>query len=282
MAIGERTKMGDKYRTALTATVLTYIDTAKQLRSDPLVMTYLQPTGAIVLGEELSRKLGKNLGGAKDSVYWLTINPRTGAVANYYKLGTDLSKWRKALNKQLKAWDQKSAVKQLSRKRATTAGVIAAVTVAIVVLTIVTVGAATGPAAAAAAAGAGSGGAAAATGTGTAVATGVAAGGGGTALTGAGGTAGLAAALKAAEAISKAAQAGKSMNDIATAALQTLPADRAQALETQAIDDAAYTETAISKSETAASLPGWVMPAAGVTGVVALVGGLLWATGSLD
>ena len=100
MAFGERKKMGKKYRTAITASVLTYIETAKQMRQDPLKMARLPTTGAIILGWELGRKLGKKIK-PKDSVWWVTVNPKTGEVGRQIHLGPDLSKWRKKLNQQL-------------------------------------------------------------------------------------------------------------------------------------------------------------------------------------
>jgi hypothetical protein len=55
MAFGERKKMGDKYRTALTKTVLTYVETARQLNQDPLKMKNLRTMGSVVLGGELKK-----------------------------------------------------------------------------------------------------------------------------------------------------------------------------------------------------------------------------------
>lgn len=136
--LGERAKMAKKYRVALTATVLTYIDTAKQLVSDPLSISRLPITGSVVLGGELGLR-------PKDSVYWQVIDPATCKPLKPIKLADDLSKWRKALNKQLKAWGQRSEVKRLATKRAIAGGVIAALVVAAVVATVLTFGGA-GPA----------------------------------------------------------------------------------------------------------------------------------------
>lgn len=157
MAFGERKKMGDKYRTALTKTVLTYVETARQLNQDPLKMKNLPTVGSIVLGGELQKSFPNLSFGPKDSVWWIVVNPYTGKVQSRRKLANDLSKWRRRLNKQLKAWGEKSAVKRLATKRLAAAAIVAAVTTAVVVAVVLTpAGPALGAAAAKAAKGVGS------------------------------------------------------------------------------------------------------------------------------
>ncbi len=152
MAFGERKKMGDKYRTALTKTVLTYVETARQLNQDPLKMKNLPTVGSIVLGGELQKSFPNLSFGPKDSVWWIVVNPYTGKVQSRRKLANDLSKWRRKLNKQLKAWGEKSAVKRLATKRLAAAAIVAAVTTAVVVAVVLTAGGAAAGAGAAAAA----------------------------------------------------------------------------------------------------------------------------------
>jgi hypothetical protein len=252
MAFGERKKMKDKYRTAVAASVLEYIDTAKQLRKDPLRMARLSTLGSVVLGGELKKSTGRKHG-PNDSVWWVVVNPHTGRVSSTKQIAPDLSKWRKSLNKQLTAWGKKSAVKQLAKKRRTRGLVIAAITTAVVIATVVTVGVATGPmAAGAAAAGASGSGAAAAAGGGVSAGTAAAAsGGGGTALTG---------LFKGMQAISAAASAGQGLAGQASAAEAAVPPAQMQMITTEvtAIEAPIYTQPLF-----------WV----GVTGVTVLVVG---------
>ena len=229
MAFGERKKMGDKYRLALTATVLNYIDTARQLKQDPMGLASLPTTGTVLLGAEIGKS-------SPDSVWWITLNPNTGGMSGSKQLHYDLSKWRKQLNTQLKTWGQKSAVKMLRNKRARNAGIVAAVVVAVAAATVLTLGAA-GVIGAGAGAGAGAAGAGAAT---TAVATTAttttAAAGGGTALgTAAGGGAG--ALIPTLQAITQAASSG--LEAQAQAAQEQLPPSLAAAAE----EDAGSTQT---------------------------------------
>ena len=150
MAFGERKKMGDKYRTALTKTVLTYVETARQLNQDPLKMKNLRTMGSVVLGGELKKAFPGLSFGSKDSVWWVIVSPDTGKVQSRRKLADDLSRWRRKLNKQLKAWGEKSAVKRLATKRLASAAIIAAVTTAVVVAVVLTAGGAAAGAGAAA------------------------------------------------------------------------------------------------------------------------------------
>jgi hypothetical protein len=228
MAFLERKRMGDKYRKAITATVLTYIDTAKQMRSDPLRMAKLSPTGSIVLGGELRKATGKKHS-FPDSVWWVTINPDTGRMRTPVLISTDLSKWRKKLNKQLEdEWGRISAVKRLAKKRATTGAIVAAVTTAAVIAIVLTAGgAAPGVAAGASSASAGAGGAAGA------------AGAGGTAKAAAGTTVKVLSSLKA---ISQAASQGKDLEGQAQAATQSMPPETAAVVVTEAQKEVARKE----------------------------------------
>lgn len=225
MALGERKKMGDKYRTAVTATVLTYIETAKQLGQDPLGMARLSTTGSVVLGAELSPKVGKSLT-PKDSVYWVVVNPRTGKIGGYVRVAPDLSKWRRKLNSQLKSWGEKSAVKQLAKKRAITGAIVAAVTTAVVIAIVLTAGAAAGPAAAAAASQGGAGAGAAAAGGGISA--------GGAAAGATGGGASLTGLMQGFQALSAAAASGQDLAGQATAAEGAMPPDQAALVQQEA------------------------------------------------
>jgi hypothetical protein len=219
--IFERAQMTDAYRQALTATVLTYNAAAKEAGEDPLALRKLSNLGAAVLGGEIGSHVGTR---SKDSVWWVTVNPNTGSPAAYTWVADDLSKWRRQLNAQLKAWDQKSAVKQLSTKRLEVAGVIAAVVVAVVVITVLTVGVGTAPAAG---------------------------GGGGI---GAGALSSLQPALKA---IGKVAQVGGSLEQQAQAGKQALPPQA----EAQVEHDAQATTAQVS-TDIATSSPADVPPPA--------------------
>jgi hypothetical protein len=234
MAFLERKRMGDKYRKAITATVLTYIDTAKQMRSDPLGLAKLSPTGSIVLGGELRKATGKKHS-FPDSVWWVTINPDTGRMRTPVLISTDLSKWRKKLNKQLEdEWGRISAVKRLAKKRATTGAIVAAVTTAAVIAIVLTAGgAAPGVAAGASSASAGAGGAAGAAGAGGA------AGAAGTAKAAAGTTVKVLSSLKA---ISQAASQGKDLEGQAQAATQSMPPETAAVVVTEAQKEVARKE----------------------------------------
>jgi hypothetical protein len=137
--------------------VLTYVETARQLNQDPLKMKNLRTMGSVVLGGELKKAFPNLSFGPKDSVWWVIVSPDTGKVQSRRKLANDLSKWRRSLNKQLKAWGEKSAVKSLATKRLASAAIIAAVTTAVVVAVVLTpAGPALGAAAAKAAKGVGS------------------------------------------------------------------------------------------------------------------------------
>lgn len=274
MALFERTRMDDKYRRAFTATVLTYIATAKELGKDPLKLSKLPLAASIVTGRELSLRLGKTVHKEKDSLFWVSVDPSTGGISGYRFLAPDLSKFRSKLNKQLKEWGKKSDIKKLMTKRAVTAGVVAAVVTAAVIVTIVTLGAAAPAAAGAGTAAAGAGGATAAGAGGAAGAAGAGAGAAGAAGAG---TAGAGAAsvgtLAAGEALKKAsggalktalgaltneAAKGGSLDAMANAAKASVPPDKAAALEAQGQQTAADVEAA----------EGWT------TGQLALYGGL--------
>lgn len=217
MAFGERKKLGDKLRTAFTADVLSYIETAKQLGQDPLSLARLSTTGSIVLGAELGAKLGKRIT-PKDSVYWVAVNPNTGKIGGRARLAPDLGKWRKKLVRQLKAWGAKSEVKKLAKKRAVTGAVVAAVTTGVVIAVVLTAGAAAGPAAAAAATQGGAGAAA-----------------GGTAAAGtAGGGAGLTGLMQGLQAISAAQSAGKGLSSQAAAAESAMPPEQTALVKQEA------------------------------------------------
>lgn len=257
---GERRKMGDKYRKAVVATVLTYIDTARSKKKDPLKMKDLSFSGCVLLGAELPVGAVKKPG-AKDSVWWVTLSVR-GKPAKYTKLGDDLSKWRRKLNKQLKTWGQESAVKKLAHKRAVAGGIIAAVVVAVVVATILTAGAAGAfaPGAAAAGGGAASGGAAAG-GTAAAassanaalMASGSASAANAAMVASATGAAGAASGGGGLAAITA---AGPILGVAATAAQAAMPG-QAAAMEAEALVTASDVETAVDE-ETG----GWIVPAA--------------------
>ncbi len=262
MAFAERKKMGNKYRQAVTATVLTYIDTAKQLNQDPLGLVKLSPVGTVLLGAELGFKLNKKMG-PDDSVWWITVNPANGTIVKHKQLAADLSAWRKKLNKQLKAWDQKSAVKQLTRKRATTAGIVAAIVVAVVVVSVLTVGAGT--------AGAAAGGAAAAN----AAAVATVGGTSGTALGTAAGTGGTAALLPALKAIGAAASAGGSLAQQAQAGKASLPPEYVAAVDQDAASVTEQVETDIAapdESDSNSSSQTTTLIAVGAVAAVALIG----------
>lgn len=273
-SVFERKKLGDAYRTAITTTVLTYIETAKDLKKDPLGMKTLPISGAIVLGGELPERRnskGQKLSnGASDSVWWVVVSAaQNGAPTQFIKLADDLSKWRSSLNKQLKEWDEKSAVKKLSSSRAALGGVIAAVVVATVVITVVTFGTGSGAAAAggAAAANAAAANMAAATAAATAGAA-VPAG-----LTAAGGSAGLLAAL---EAVDKAASAGKSVADAAAAVKQILPNQNAEKLSLVGQQAAAESEMdQAAPSEPSSDIP-WVLPVMLMLGGLSLLAFAFW------
>lgn len=127
MAIGERRKLSNKYRHAATASVLSYVDMATQLKQDPLGLKDLH-VGTVFLGAELSDRLGKDMG-PNDGVWWVWLDPKTGKMLGHKQLGSDLSKWQKQLSAQLKAWGQKSEVKQQNNKRNRNAGFVAALLV---------------------------------------------------------------------------------------------------------------------------------------------------------
>lgn len=194
MALLERKKMGDKMRAAYAATILSYQETAKQLGRDPLNLRKLHPLGGVVTGKELSDKLERKVG-ANDSLWWVTLNPRTGAFSHYVEIAKDRSKFQKALNQQMKDWDTVSAVKELSKKRLKSGAIIAAVTTAVVIATLVTAGAALGP--------------------------------------GAGGMAGLGTALQATG--TALASATPSLGAVATTIMSVLPPKQAAEVETEAV-----------------------------------------------
>lgn len=194
MAVLERKKMGDKMRAAYAQTILAYQETARQLGQDPLNLRKLNPVGGVVTGKELSDKLERKVGD-KDSLWWVTLNPNTGAFSHYVEIAKDRSKFQRALNKQLKDWDTVSAVKQLANKRRKNGAIIAAVTTAVVIATLVTAGAAAGP--------------------------------------GAGGLAGLGTALQATGAAFTAA--APTLGTVATTIMSVLPPKQAAEIETQAV-----------------------------------------------
>lgn len=245
MAIGERRKLGDNYRAALSATVMTYIDAAKELKSDPLGMKKLSIVGSTVLGAELPPGAVKNPG-AKDSVWWVQVNDQ-GIPVKYTKLGNDLSKWRKSLNKQLKAWDKKSAIKKLQRKRATAGGIIAAVVVVAIVATVLTAGAA------------------AAMGT-PLIGSGMAAGG----ATGAAGGLGSEGVRQVLKATTSAASAGKSLIDMGTAAKSAMPGTTGAEVGAQAEMMSATIETDIETASEGPELIDYALWASGGLFVIAL------------
>lgn len=142
--------MDDKYRRAFTATILTYISTAKDVGQDPLGLAKLPLAASIVTGRELSLRLGRTIHkkNEKDSLWWVRVDPASGKMLGYEKIATDLSKFRAKLNKQLKAWGKKSDIKKLMTKRAVNIAIVAGVTTAVIVATVVLV---TVPGAAAAA-----------------------------------------------------------------------------------------------------------------------------------
>lgn len=242
MGFLERKQLGDKYREAITATVLVYRDTSKQLGLDPLSLAKINPRGAVMLGGEVGKK-------PKDSVWWVWANSQ-GKYGGRKKLADDLSKWRRKLNKQLKAWDKKSPVKRLSTRRAVAGGVVAAVVVATVVVIAVTAGAAAPAAAPAAAAAAGGGGGAG----------GAVAGGGGAAFAAVGG------ALKT-------LGQNADLQTLADAAKGVMSPQEQQAVEAQAQETAVVVEEDVEKEGI-----NWVPWAigAGVLGLGGLV--VLFAT----
>ena len=209
MGFGERAKMTKGYREAITATVLTYMETAKELGQDPLGMARLPMTGCVFLSKEL------NMPRPNDAAYWAVLDPATGKVISKVKLADDLSRWRQGLNAQLAAWDQKSIVKQRRNKRARNGAIIAAIVVAVAVTAVfaapLVLG---GGGAAAASAGTGSGAAAGAAGFGPKI-------------------------LKALGALGRAAAQGKDLAAAAAAGEAALPPDLQQGVETVA-DQTSY------------------------------------------
>jgi hypothetical protein len=135
MGFLERNKMSDKYREAVLTTVLTYQECARATNSDPLRLLRLSAEGVPFTGKELAKKLGvdPNTLGDNDSVWWVTGDPDTMQVTSHVQIATDIGDFRKAINKQLKKWGKKSALKELAKKRAIIAGAIAAVVVVVVV-----------------------------------------------------------------------------------------------------------------------------------------------------
>lgn len=149
MGIFERKSMNDKTRLLTTETVLLYIDTAKQVNSDPMGLTKLNPVGSVFLGDELQGKVN----GEKDSVWWVAVDPSTGRTTAT-QLGPDRSKWQRAIGDWLKRWGEKSPVRARAQRRGVAIGIVAAIVVAAVIAIVATGGlAAVGAGAAASTAG---------------------------------------------------------------------------------------------------------------------------------
>ena len=145
MAILERKKLGDKYRAAVNATVLAYNEESRERGDDPLDLNHLNMLGSVMLGKELADKMERNAYGKADSVWWVSLDPVTGAFARKEPIAGDLSKWRKELNRQLKEWGTTSAIRELQKKRLKNGLIVAAIATAVAVATLVTAGAALGP-----------------------------------------------------------------------------------------------------------------------------------------
>lgn len=261
MGIFERKRMNDKTRLLTTETVLLYIDTAKQVNSDPMGLTKLPVTGAVFLGDELKGTVR----GEKDSVWWVAVDPNTGRTTAT-QLGPDRSKWQRAIGDWLKRWGELSPVRARARKRGIAIGVVAAIVVAAVVIVVAsggTAAVAAGAAAPALSAGGAGGVGAGATGTAQAATAGKALSFSPKGLTiatkgGATKTIPPKTLLKATGIVSRAAQSGADAETQAALAAAELPPE-----DTAALKGAAEKEADAFPLE-------WV--AAGVVGAAAVLG----------